>query len=142
VNDEEVYNICLKLKTVSQRHNPFDLTIDNVTYGPFQKVPPRMVWASGQVSQELGVLQKDLESELYEFAGGSYDKNREYNFSPHITLARINQVGIKQIDAEEMPIIEEKMERTFMVENIEIMESKLYRSGPSYTVLESFKLGS
>lgn len=29
-----------------------------------------------------------------------------------------------------------------MVENIEIMESKLYRSGPSYTVLESFKLGS
>jgi len=66
VNDEEVYNICLKLKTVSQRHNPFDLTIDNVTYGPFQKVPPRMVWASGQVSQELGALQKDLESELYE----------------------------------------------------------------------------
>jgi len=100
-----------------------------------------MIWAGGPVSEDLGALQKDLESELYEFSGGEYERDREYGFRPHITMARIEQFGIKRMDPEEVPAIDEKMERTFMVETIEVMESEIRRSGPVYTVLESIKLG-
>ena len=141
VGDQETSDICSLASKTVRRHSPFDLTIDTISYGPPQKMPPRMVWAAGPVSEELGALQKDLESELYEFSGGNYDKDRDYGFRPHITLARIEQFGIKRMDPEEVPMIDQNLERTFMVETIEVMESELHRSGPAYTVLESIKLG-
>ncbi len=141
VTDQEACDICSLAAEIGRRHSPFDLTIDNIFYGPPRKIPPRMIWAGGPVSEDLGALQKDLESELYEFSGGEYERDREYGFRPHITMARIEQFGIKRMDPEEVPAIDEKMERTFMVETIEVMESEIRRSGPVYTVLESIKLG-
>jgi RNA 2',3'-cyclic 3'-phosphodiesterase len=141
VSDQEVYDICSVATKTGARHEPFDLTIDNVSYGPPQKIPPRMVWAAGPVSEELGALQKDLESGLYEFSGGGYREEGGYGFRPHVTLARIEQFGLKRMEPEEVPRIDENFERTFMVESIEVMESRLHRGGPAYTVLESVKLG-
>jgi RNA 2',3'-cyclic 3'-phosphodiesterase len=141
VNDQEVCDICAAAAEVGNRHEPFDLTVDKVSYGPPKKFPPRMVWAGGEISEELGALQKDLESALFEFSGGDYSESGGYGFSPHITLARIEQFGLKKLEVEEIPDIDEKIERTFMVESIEVMESELKRGGPVYTVLESIKLG-
>jgi RNA 2',3'-cyclic 3'-phosphodiesterase len=141
VNDQEVCDVCAAAAEVGKRHEPFDLTVENVTYGPPKKFPPRLVWATGQVSEELGALQKDLESALFEFAGGDYNENAGYGFSPHVTLARIEQFGLKKMEAEEIPIINEKIGRTFMVESFEVMESELKRGGPVYTILDSVKLG-
>lgn len=151
VNDQEVCEICLAANEVGKRHDPFDLTLYRISYGPPKKHPddedevrpwrPRMVWVGGRVSEELGALQKDLESALFEFAGGDYSESGGYGFSPHITLARIDQTGLKNMEAEEIPVIDEEFERTFLVESFEIMESEMKRGGPVYTVLESVKLG-
>jgi 2'-5' RNA ligase len=140
-NDEEVCDICQKTVEVAGRHAPFDVALDRILYGPANKFPPRMVWAVGEKSREIGSLQKDLESSLYDFCGAKFNENEDYGFSPHITLARLNQAGLRQMEGEEIPRIDEKINHIFMVESIEVMGSELKRGGPVYSVLESAKLG-
>jgi len=152
-NDEELSEICQSAIKVAQRHDPFVLGLDCIVYGPQNEFPrrqkegdisryPRMVWAVGEKSQEIGNLQKDLESSLFEFSGARYRKDDpDYAFCPHVTLARLIQTDLRRMDPEEIPTIEEKIAKTFTAESIEVMESELRRGGPIYTVLESAKLG-
>lgn len=144
-NDQEMCDICALAMEVARRHDPFDLKFERVCYGPLKDLPaggaPRMIWALGEKSDELGSLQRDLENTLHEFAGADSESGAGYSFSPHITLARINQAALKQLETEEIPAVDEPVNRTFMVESIEVMESETKRGGPVYTVLESIKLG-
>lgn len=152
-NDEELSEICQSAIKVAQRHDPFVLGLDRIVYGPQDEFSrrekegnflryPRMVWAVGEKSQEIGNLQKDMESSLFEFSGARYQKDdSDYAFRPHVTLARLIQTDLRRMDPEEIPAIEEKIAKTFTAESIEVMESELRRRGPIYTVLESAKLG-
>lgn len=152
-NDQEVCDICEVAAKVALRHEPFEINLNRIVYGPLAKIPsaregeirqwrPRMVWAMGEKSQEIGNLQKDLESSFFEFSGALYRKNdKDYAFSPHITLARIIQGGLRFMEPQDLPGIDEKIKHVFLVESIEVMESELRRGGPVYTVLESVKLG-
>lgn len=100
-----------------------------------------MVWALGEKSSEIGSLQKDLESSLFEFCGAKFVRSEDYGFCPHITLARLNQLKLRQMKAEEIPVVNESINKIFLAESIEIMESCLNRGGPVYTILETAKLG-
>jgi 2'-5' RNA ligase len=158
-SDQEVIDICKTTAEVAKRHDPFDLTLNRITYGPPNK-EPRMVWAVGDKSAELGSLQTDLTNYFYETGqpafAASYAKasaakkatadaadedSERHLFAPHITLARIKQFELHKMESEEVPRIDEKIHNTFLVESIEVMESELKRGGPTYTVLESLKLG-
>jgi 2'-5' RNA ligase len=141
-NDQEVCDICRQVVEIAKRHEPFEISLDRIVYGPETKWPPRMVWAGGEKSIPLGALQKDLETVLFDFGGGQFNAAKDYKFSPHITLARIEQFGLKKFSEDEIPKINEKISRMFSVESIEIMESEMRRRGPIYTVLESVRLGS
>jgi 2'-5' RNA ligase len=140
-NDQEVCEICQNVIEIAKRHDPFDLVLDRIVYGPEGKIPPRMVWAMGEKSEELGRLQRDLENTLYEFAGADSTGGESIGFAPHVTLARLIQAGFRQMEVEEIPVVDEKINNVFLVESIEIMESELKRGGPKYTVLESVRLG-
>jgi 2'-5' RNA ligase len=153
LTDEELADVCLITKEVAQRHEIFSLNINEISYGPKNKMPPRMIWASGEKSKELSALKNDLEKSLLEkvrFApaapqdGASLaQKGREErSFVPHVTLARINSFAFRQIDPEEVPQVQENTELVFTVESIEVMESELKRGGPVYTVLDSCELKS
>ncbi len=139
-NDQEVKEICDIAIETAKRHGSFDLWFDRVVFGPLGKMPPRMVWATGKKSEELGALRCDLANSLYEFAGAD-SNGGDIGFAPHVTLARIDQSGSRQMEIEEIPMIDEKINNVFLVESIELMESELRRGGPRYTVLESVKLG-
>ena len=150
-NDQEICDIVKIAQEVCLYHEPFDLTLNRICYGPIDKLPsaegearlwrPRMVWVVGKKSPELGSLQKDLESALFEFSGGQFQEKEDYSFAPHITLARLEQAKLRQMEQVELPMIDKTIDRTFLVESIEIMESELRRGGPKYTVLENIKLG-
>lgn len=140
-SDQETADICKTTRDAAGRHDPFILSFNRVSYGPSQKIPPRMVWLQGERSFELGSLRQDLENTLYQLGNGRVEKTGAAGFSPHITLARIRQFEIRKMDPEEVPGIEEDMALSFMVESVEVMESELKRGGPVYTVLESAKLG-
>jgi len=140
-NDEEICDICSLAAQVVKRHEPIEITLNRICYGPLRKFPPRMIWAVGEKSGTLGRLQMDFENTLHEFAGADSDTATDCTFAPHVTLARVKQTELKMMEAEEIPVIDETIKRNFLVDSIEVMESEMKRGGPNYIILESIKLG-
>ena len=164
VSDQDIPEICLTTREIASRHPVFGLNLTKISYGPPQKMPPRppkfpeivteekeweqkfgrprMIWAAGQESEELGKLQKDLESSLFTFSFKALSESGIRSFAPHITLGRIRQWDFRRIEPEERPEVKEDVSFSFEVSSIEVMESQLKRGGPEYTILESCPLRS
>lgn len=113
--EEELMELCQKMKETLSEKKVFSVSLNKICYGPPRKALPRMIWVTGE-------------------------KIKELNVSPHITLGRIKTWQFKQIEPEERPEINEDIDLSFGVKSIEIMESRLKRNGPEYTVLESISL--
>jgi 2'-5' RNA ligase len=138
LTDEELSDACKITGEVARRHTPFSLILNKVLYGPEKKLFPRMVWVQGEKSEELTDLKNELQEYLVEKIKFRPD---EKIISAHITLARISEWEFKKLDIDERPEINEDIDLPFTVESIEVVESKLTREGPKYTILESHILG-
>jgi 2'-5' RNA ligase len=138
LTDQELADVCKITKEVVKRHNSFSINLNKICYGPADKIPPRMIWVSGEKSKELFELKNDLEKSLLESVRFAPEKRE---FAPHITLARIRQWDWRKIEPEERPDINEDIDFSFFVDSIEIMESNLRRGGAEYSILESHQLG-
>ena len=130
LSNEELMEVLRMTREAAQKHEPFFINLKKIIYGPPKKMPPRMVWAEGEKSEELGKLQKNLENSLSE--------SRPY--APHITLGRIKAWEFQKIEPEERPEVNETINLNFEVNSIEVMESELKRTGPEYTILETCSL--
>lgn len=139
LSDQELLEVLRITKEVTQRHQPFSINLTKICYGPPKKMPPRMIWAEGEKSEELGKLQKDLENSLLTSSIKEIETEAR-PYAPHITLGRIKAWEFRQIEPEERPDVNEDISLSFEVNSIEIMESQLKRGGAEYTVIESFKL--
>jgi len=131
VSDQELAEICESVKKIASQLDPFDVKLINISYGP-NKNSPKMVWAIGEKTKDFISLKKSLDDVL----GSS--ENRGFN--PHITLARIRKWDWQRIEPEERPEVEQDIDLSFSVNSIEIMESFLKRTGPEYTIIESYNL--
>lgn len=152
VPDEELLNIIKSTREVAAKRDTFFLNLRRIAYGPEERSPrsmssasssprssskswtPRMVWAEGEISEDLGSLQKSLEVSLE-----MPSENRPYAL--HITLGRLKQWEFQKIDPEEIPGIKKEINLNFEVNSIEVMESASKRGGPEYVILESAPLG-
>ena len=142
LTDQEIADVCKISGEVAKRHKAFSITLTKVLYGPPKKIPPRMVWAEGEKSDDLTDLKQDLQEYLLERVSFRPDDPKgSPGFSPHITLARIREWEWKKIEPEERPQVFEEIDITFTVESIEVEESELKKGGPQYTILESHNLG-
>ena len=137
INDVELGQVCMAVKSVTEKYQAFNLHLSRLGYGPEGKIPPRYIWAGGEVNHEAMALKKDLENSLLELVHFVPDKGV---FSPHITLARVNAMAWRAMEPEERPDVGQDIDLAFTVESIEIMESELKKGGPVYTVIESFGL--
>ncbi len=154
LSDEELLEVLKSTKEAVLKHQPFFINLKKIIYGPPKKLPPRMIWAEGEKSKELGKLQKDLENSLLSSeafspaealakAGAKEDLTIEARpYAPHITLGRIKTWEFRQIEPEERPEVNEEINLNFEVNSIEVMESELKRGGPEYAILESCPLKS
>ncbi len=115
LSDDEVMKVCQNTEELAKKHKPFTVTLDKISYGPPKKMPPRMIWVTGQKLTEL-------------------------NLTPHITLGRMKMWEFRQIEPEERPDISQEIGLNFEVNSLEVMESQLKRTGPDYTILESCPL--
>ena len=129
--DKELEGLKIKVGEIAKKHTPFSLNFTRIVYGP-SKEQPRMIWVIAEESNELLSIQKDI-------FGNLVSKSLETKF-PHITLGRIREWEFKRIDPEEKPAINEEISLEFPVSSIEIMESKLKKSGPEYTIVKSVEL--
>ncbi len=141
LSDEELLEVCKTTKEVTSRYSSFLINLKKILYGPPKKMPPRMVWAEGEKSAELGKLQKDLENSLLTSPSkGTESEARPY--TSHITLGRIKTWEFREIEPPERPEVNEEINLSFEVNSIEVMESVLKRGGPEYAILESCPLKS
>ncbi|MDP3882630.1 MAG: RNA 2',3'-cyclic phosphodiesterase [Candidatus Staskawiczbacteria bacterium] len=143
LTDVEVGGACKIVAEVSKCHSPFAMNLVKVLYGPpprqgFAGRAPKFVWVNGERSDELADLKNDLEESLLEKISFRPDGK---GFTPHITLARILEWEFRKFEIDERPEINEDIDILFTVESIEVMESKLKRGGPVYTILESHQFG-
>ncbi len=144
LSDEELLEVLKMTKEIASHQSAFLINLKKIIYGPPKKVPPRMVWAEGEKSKELGKLQKDLENSLLSSeALAKEDLTIEARpYAPHITLGRIKAWEFRKIEPEERPEVNEEINLNFEVNSIEVMESELKRGGAEYAVLESAPLKS
>ncbi len=137
MTDIELGEVCMAVKNISEKYQAFTMNLRKIGYGPADKIPPRYIWAGGEVNQEAMALKKELEDALLQLVHFVPDKGV---FSPHITLARINGFAWRAINPEERPEIAQEIDLAFTVESIEVMESELKKDGPQYTIIESYSL--
>ncbi|MFH1423737.1 MAG: RNA 2',3'-cyclic phosphodiesterase [Candidatus Nealsonbacteria bacterium] len=115
LSDDEVMKVCQDTEEFAKKHKPFMVTLDKISYGPPKKIPPRMIWITGEKIPEL-------------------------NLTPHITLGRIKMWEWRGIEPEERPEVLREIGLGFEINSLEVMESRLKKAGPNYTILESCPL--
>jgi len=130
---DELVQVFEAVEKIVKNHNSFKIDLKSISYGPKEK-SPKMVWANGENSPELGKLQAELEKELLDV------RQPDNSFIPHITLGRIVQWQFKKIEPEERPDISKDISLSLNVDSIEIMESELKKGGAHYIVLKSIPL--
>jgi len=130
---EELVSMIERVEKIAENHGSFVIDLKNISYGP-KASSPKMIWATGENSLELGSLQADLEKELLDI------KKPDNGFVPHITLGKVIQWQFNRIEPEERPDIFKDVSLSFPVNSIEIMESNLGRGGADYAVLKSIPL--
>lgn len=138
IPDGQVPQVCEIVKKIAQSQEPFSLSFKKVCYGPPRKMPPRMIWLELDRSPELLNLAEELKKGIGE--SGLLRRMEARPFSPHITLGRIRTWQWKRIEPEERPEIDREISLAFEVKSIEVMESRLKRTGAEYTILKSFNL--
>ena len=138
VTDEELLEVCQMAKKIGARHQSFEIELKRIYLGPPGK-NPRMIWLEGERNLSLANLKDDLENQLLYSSQNRYNHKEVRAFRPHITLARIRQREWRIMSSK--PNIEKEVSLSFLVESIEVMESRLLRSGAEYVVLESVVLG-
>ncbi len=140
VKDEEIPEICKISEKVAEQNKSFTINLNKICYAPPKKMPPRMVWAAGETSNELTKLQRELEDSLLTSTVKRVIKEEKRAYFPHITLGRIRTWEFRRIEPGERPAVNEDISLSFEVNSIEVMESQLKRSGAEYTILSSYDL--
>ncbi len=125
------------LKEIAPKQNSFKIVLKSLSYAPPDQKIPRMIWVKISQSQELLLLQENLQKSVRDAFEFRFFKPEKRPFLPHLTLARLKLFGLKKLD--ELPAIEKNLNFDFQATSFEIMESNLKRTGAQYSIIESFK---
>jgi 2'-5' RNA ligase len=138
LEEREISALSKTVKEITDKQSQFSLELSNINYGPPAKMPPRMIWLQLKNNPALNIIAEEIKKNLFEKKILKKPEGRP--FSPHITLGRIKIWQWKRIEPEERPVIEKTLDQNFPIKSIELMESKLKRTGAEYQILESFPL--
>lgn len=126
------------LSDACSQHGPFGLRAETLGCFP-DKRKPRILWAglNGDV-EPLENLKRHLDEKLA--AVGYVAEKRA--FHPHITLARIDHLKIREIEQLGRQLVSYEAVRfgAWRVEKIDLMRSILSPAGAKYSLLKSFGL--
>lgn len=137
LSDQEVGRVCENLTEMELKQYPFLISLNKINYGPPGEKIPGLVWAQGEECSQLDLLREEV-SNILKSSIGFIPERR--NFLPHITIGRVKKWEWKKIEPEERLNISENISINFEVQSVEIMESKLKRTGAQYIELGSTPL--
>ncbi|MDP2820850.1 MAG: RNA 2',3'-cyclic phosphodiesterase [bacterium] len=137
LSQQEIDKISEILEKISQNYKKSEIYFDKIVLGP-AKNKPRLIWMEGRAGEELKKLKNNLDNIFLE--QGFLDKKDIQKFIPHITLSRMSSWQWHSINREDRPIIEKDIDLKIPVLSLDLMESKLKRTGPEYMKIKSFSL--
>lgn len=129
INDESVPKIVEQLETV--KFEPFKSVLSRPGVFPDDK-QPKVLWLGLDKADNVIELQQKIEQSLKEFN----IQNDHKNFTPHITLARIQKVKDKNHFRENLTRFEK---HEFQIDKFILYKSELKNTGPEYTKIEEFQ---
>ena len=108
------------------------LTLTNIGVFPSESYV-RVIWVGLKENKQLMQLQKDIESALEPF-----HFRKDFEFLPHLTLARVKFISNKQDFLERLKNI--KVEpKEIILKEFKLIKSELTKEGPVYTDLSIFQ---
>lgn len=123
------------LEEVTSRYVPFSITIQGLGAFPGWRKRPRVLWVGAHPADLLQELFQCVDSETAAIGFPSEDRR----FSPHLTLARINQQFSNPVQCELleklMNLEREPLFGQMTVNQVVLFKSLLQPSGPVYTIL-------
>jgi RNA 2',3'-cyclic 3'-phosphodiesterase len=129
-----ISSIDMAIRESIRNLHPFDIQLSGC--GFFGTPSPKVLWLGLKKTRGLEVLQDRLNYGLYQL--GFNIEQRP--FKPHLTIGRIKFLNsipeFKQIIRK----YTDKCEQSFLVNKIELFESKLLPAGPQYTALKQYQL--
>ena len=131
IPEEDIPEVCESVRVAVKNAQPFELEFRKIEVGPGGKIK-KMVWATGEKSDELSELKHQMDKLL----GFHARDKREYR--PHITLGRIKRETWRKISPE--PDIGKDFVFSVPVSSVELYESKFEKGKRIYYILESFEL--
>ena len=114
------------------KFSPFSLTLDKLGVFPSESYV-RVIWAGVKPHDKIKELQKNVEEALKEF-----NFKKDFDFHPHITLARVKFVNDKEKFAKNLKDIKVE-EKTIDINDFRLVKSTLMRTGPVYEDVEIFR---
>jgi len=135
VEEKESENVVKKIEVISKQFKKFKVHTKGVGFfgsPDFIKV----VWTGCEEGKETLInISKKLEEEL------KYIKEDEYDFHPHLTIARPRNVENKKKFLEKLEEMKNLDFGEFIVDKIILKQSKLSAKGPEYSDFKVFELG-
>lgn len=134
--DSRVDDLVVALHHVAADSPPFSFRVEGCgTFGPSRQ--PRVLWLGIRKADMLIGLQEKIQHQLI---GLGYEPEQRL-FTPHLTIGRIKHLndhfGLNSLESD----YKESLLSTVDVSSFYLIESKLRRQGPLYTVVERFELG-
>lgn len=131
VASTDLVDLKAELKALSERHEPFYLSMEAATPGP-KLHRPRLIWTEITPSPGFSELVSDLRSQLSRFWSNPDSRPP----LPHITMGRFRK-NFKP--PKDLPVIPLSGAADLEVASIELWESKPGPEGSVYTSLETWK---
>lgn len=134
VDEESVPMVRDKIREACASFSSFNLEFSHVEFAPPGR-PARMIWA---VFRDKNGEYKRFVDSVYETLKGFSSKDfRGKDVIARVTFARFGETSIgKELNLAQ-PIVENKI---LEVSSCDLMESRLARTGPAYSIIEKFKL--
>lgn len=129
VDDDMLPVVCDRVRAAVEDVEIFDIDFNKIELGPGPGAEAKMVWVSGEASEELKELQERIEKELGVF------KKEKKAFCPHITLGRIKQFGWSEM--EEFPEVNEDYRMGVSVDAVDVIESAVIDGKRKFMTIES-----
>lgn len=132
VDDRELHPVCKAVRAVAAGEPPFSLRVSGVGAFPTAR-RPKVLWGGVTDGAEpLQRLYSALEEEMLEL--GCY-RAEEREYTPHLTLGRVNTTEAGLALAPELPKRMAWQGGRVAVEEVLVYSSEMEPAGPVYTVI-------
>ena len=142
LEEEELKKVREIVGNIASKIKSFEISPDRILFYPPKR--PCMVWLAFAASLRFSQLKKEIEDGIISFQTGGLFKNFrvDYPANPHMTLCRFEESYFPNIKKflPDTGIDLLKETAPFLVESVDIMESRLSREGANYELVSRFNL--